>query len=245
MTGSLTEKLSLTGFPLEDVHPRFEAFFTPDRLDELTKIHKTIADGDFFPRAACVLRFARLDPAALRCIIVGMDPYPSHTVDAAGNVIPEATGRAFEVASVQNWSDKYRQSSLRNILKSICYLHTGRLPTMEDLRRQLQNGDFPILPPHAWMDSLEAQGVLFLNASLTLVPGVPGSHSALWETFITSLMTFLAESSPDAPWLLWGNLAQNRVPDAVKNRICSTHPRLPEFVRQCPFAAVPGIRWLG
>ena len=243
---TLSERLGAAGFPTEAPHPSFEAFFTPTKLQELADIRQKISTDNFFPRVDRVLRFAHTDPTALRCIIVGMDPYPSFTVDPhTGVVLPEATGRAFEVASVQRWEEKYRQSSLRNILKSVYYLEKGTVPTMEQLRTELQDGSFPILPPHAWMDSLESQGVLFLNASLTVLPGEPGSHAALWDGFVTDLMTFLAQSSPDAPWLLWGNLARERVPAAVKNRILSTHPRLPAFVTQCPFAQVGSVHWLG
>ncbi len=241
---TLNQSLRSIGFPCEEIAPAYEAFFTRERLDRLSRIAEQIGH-DFFPKAGHVLRFATVDPAALRCVIVGMDPYPSHTVAADGTVIPEATGRSFEVASVSDWGAKYRQASLRNMLKAIYYMERGQVPTMEDLRAALADGSFPVLPPHAWWDSLEKQGVLFLNASLTVLPGKPGSHTAYWDDFVTDLMVFLAESAPDAIWLLWGNVAQGRVPAEVTNKICSTHPRLPEFVRECPFARVPDIRWMG
>lgn len=241
---NLQETLNAIGFPCEAVAPAYEIFFTEERLNRLRLIAQQIG-STFFPRAERVLRFAAVDPAVLRCVIVGMDPYPSHTTASDGTVIPEATGRSFEVASVADWGAKYRQASLRNMLKAIYYMERGCVPSMEELREELESGAFPILPPHAWWDSLEAQGVLFLNASLTVLPGQPGSHTAYWDSFMTDLMAFLAKVAPDAVWLLWGNVAQGRVPAEVTNRICSTHPRLPEFVTQCPFAQVPDIRWLG
>ena len=174
-----------------------------------------------------------------------MDPYPSHTVNTVGETVPEATGRSFEVASVNDWGAKYRQASLRNILKAVYYLERGQVPTMEQLRAELADGSFPILPPHDWWNALEAQGVLFLNASLTVLPDHPGTHTQYRDSFITELMTFLAQKAPQAVWLLWGNVAQARVPAAVTNKICSSHPRLPQFVTECPFADVPAIRWMG
>ena len=63
--------------------------------------------------------------------------------------------------------------------------------------------------------------------------------------FMTDLMSFIAQKAPHAVWLLWGNVAQNRVPQDVTNRICSQHPRLPGFVTECPFASLPDICWLG
>lgn len=242
---TLQQTLRRIGFPCEDIDPSYAVFFTEQRLARLADIAAHITREDFFPRAAQVLRFAAVPPAALRCVIVGMDPYPSFTVDAAGTVIPEATGRSFEVASVSDWGAKYRQASLRNMLKALYYAERGEVPTMEMLRAALADGSFPILPPHAWWDSMQAQGVLFLNASLTVAPGTPGSHSALWDSWMTELMDHLAHTAPRAVWLLWGNVAQGRVPASVTNKICSSHPRLPQFVTECPFAQVSGIRWLG
>ena len=239
------EQLRSLGFPCEGLHSGFLPFFTAERLTQLADIAALIREKAFFPRAEYVLRFVETDPAALRCVIVGMDPYPSHTVGPAGEIVPEATGRSFEVASVTDWGGKYRQASLRNILKAIYFKERGRVPTMEDLRTELSDGDFPILPPRKWWESLTGQGVLFLNASLTVRPAEPGSHTDLWDGFVTDLMTFLAQSSPDAVWLLWGNVAQARVPAAVTRKICSSHPRLPQFVTECPFAQLPGINWLG
>ena len=233
------------GFPCEGIADTYAEFFTPARLTLLSDITAQVTKGDFFPHAEHVLRFATVDPTQLRCVIVGMDPYPSHTVGESGEIIPEATGRSFEVASVTDWGGKYRQASLRNILKAIYYLERGRVPTMEKLRAELADGSFPILPPKPWWDSLERQGVLFLNASLTVEPGKPGTHTQYWDSFVSDLMTFLAKKAPNAVWLLWGNVAQSRVPETVMNKVCSSHPRLPQFVTECPFARVPGIRWLG
>ena len=241
----LTEQLRQIGFPCNKLADGYAAFFTSARLSQLAEISTQIGDAPFFPSAEHVLRFAEIDPANLRCVIVGMDPYPSHTVGNHGEIIPEATGRSFEVASVKDWGDKYRQASLRNILKAIYYMERGQVPTMEALREELATGRFPILPPHAWWDSLEQQGVLFLNASLTVLPDHPGTHTAIWDSFVTDLMTFIAEKAPAAVWLLWGNVAQARVPAEVTNRICASHPRLPQFVTECPFAKVSEIRWLG
>ena len=241
----IREQLRRIGLPCDGIDPTYAEFFTNERLDQLSEIAQALRETDFFPRADRVLRFAQVNPSTLRCVIVGMDPYPSHTVNSAGEILPEATGRSFEVASVTEWGGKYRQASLRNILKSIYYMERGRVPSMEDLRRELSDDSFPILPPRQWWDSLERQGVLFLNASLTVQPAHPGTHAALCDTFMTDLMAFLARKAPNAVWLLWGNLAQQRVPAPVTNRICSSHPRLAQFVTECPFARVPTIRWMG
>ena len=241
----LTEQLRRIGFPCDRISEGYASFFTPARLAQLAEIAAKIGNAPFFPAAEHVLRFAEVDPAHLRCVIVGMDPYPSHTVGQNGEIIPEATGRSFEVASVHDWGAKYRQASLRNMLKSIYYMERGAVPSMEVLREELATGRFPILPPHAWWDSLEQQGVLFLNASLTVLPDHPGTHTALWDSFVTDLMTFIAQQAPSAVWLLWGNVAQARVPVAVTNKITASHPRLPQFVTECPFARVSDIRWLG
>ena len=101
-------------------HESWKEFFErTDIKEELIKIEKEIGSS-YFPNTEHIFRFTNCDLATRKCIIIGMEPYPSSFI-SNGVVIPEATGRSFEVASIldKDWEYKTKQSSLRNILKTI------------------------------------------------------------------------------------------------------------------------------
>lgn len=199
----------------------------------------------YFPQTGKVMRFMERDIKTIRCVMLGMEPYPSCYTDENGNVLPVATGRSFEVADVDSWQQKFKQSSLRNILKTIYYNKTGNIKSLEDIRSEIAGGKFPISQPHEWFDNLEQQGVLFLNATLTVEPGHPDSHTALWKPVMDDIIRYINKKT-GAKWLLLGNKAQNRVAGVIGNsdriyKCC--HPRLPGFVEENIFQYVPDVRW--
>lgn len=55
------------------------------------------------------------------------------------------------------------------------------------------------------------QGVLLLNAALTVKEGKPGSHAKLWKPFTHAVIEVLQEV-PVLVWMLWGNKAQEYEP---------------------------------
>ena len=140
---------------------------------ELNKVLKAIGD-DFYPSAENVLRFARVNINKIKVIILGMDPYPSsYNADSSrrGELAsplekPVATGRSFEVANVDSWCQKLKQASLTNILKSLYYLKFNKEEKIENIRNEIKENKFKILPPHEWFDKMEEEGVLFLNDEL-------------------------------------------------------------------------------
>ena len=215
---------------------------TPQTEKMLKNIYSEIGESTYFPSFDKVLRFLKLDITKIKYVILGMDPYSSWTGEEK-NPVPEATGRAFEVASVNDWISPIKQSSLRNILRAIYYKETGNKPHMDNIRKDLVNGDFSIYPPHMWFDSIESQGVVFLNCSLTVKKDTPGSHMNLWKDFISIVLKRLERQ--DVTWLLWGKDAEKRgvLLDGVQ--ILSPHPRLEAFVKANPFEMVDDINWSG
>ena len=212
---------------------------------------RTVLDGieaqldgkTWYPAKERVLRFLDMD-APVKYVIVGMDPYPSFN---ERDGIPVATGRSFEVSELygQGWDYKIRQSSLLNMLKAIYFNETGTNPPIAEVRAQIASGAFPIAPPTAWFDRLEAQGVLFLNATLTVAPGTPGSHRKLWEPFRALLFPYLEQMG--AAFMLWGNHARDEVGTLLcpQTRVLTApHPRMAEFVAQNTFRDAPDIDWL-
>ena len=96
---------------------------------------------------------------------------------------------------------------------------------------------------------MEAQGVLFLNSTLTVEAGKPGSHQKLWEPFREKLIPYLEQMG--CVFMLWGNNAQTEVPvylsDAAKTAqvLTAPHPRMAEFVTNNTFREAPDINWTG
>ena len=181
-------------FVKDFIHPSFEPFFE-ENAQLLAHIESKVEKSSFLPEGRNVLRFSRLDASALRVVILGQDPYPQPGA---------ATGRSFEVGGLHSWLEPFRQSSLRNILRAVYAAQYGELLKFSEVKAKIASGEFDILPPDRLWDSLEAQGVLFLNTYLTVEPDRPLSHRALWAEFSRKLIHYIDEKSPQAAWFLWG-----------------------------------------
>ena len=218
--------------------PQYATFFE-EHKEELSQILSDIATDNYFPKDILkMFRFCNVKE--VRCVLVGMEPYASFR--AKDNmIIPAATGRSFEVAFVDDWQSKYKQASLRNIYKSLYFLKTGNIKTMEEIR----HSDFALLPPHQWFDTMEKEGVMFLNASLSVRANETGSHMALWDNFMTQMVRFISQQYPHAKWILAGADAQKRFEDILpkENIIACSHPRLSKFVKECPFKET-SVQWV-
>ncbi|HXB39857.1 MAG TPA: uracil-DNA glycosylase [Bacteroidia bacterium] len=72
------------------------------------------------------------------------------------------------------------------------------------------------------------QGVLLLNATLTVRANQPGSHQNKgWENFTDTVIKKLSEEKTGLVFLLWGNYAKNKIPliDSNKHLILTApHP---------------------
>lgn len=195
---------------------------------EIIKIEKHLNYELYFPEHDKIYRFTDIDPLKIKVIIVGMEPYASSFVE---NKIefPEATGRSFEVRSLKSWEQKFKQSSLRNILKAIYKTYYHKSVSMDEIRGKIKTKEFPISEPKIWFDNLEKQGVLFLNASLTVKQHEPNTHTKLWEDFMNLLTDYLNNINPNIIWCLFGKQAQERFQNKVNHSLCACHPRLTEF----------------
>lgn len=223
-------------------------------IKEKEKIDEFLKDEQYYPEYKNIYRFMQKSKYDIKVVILGMEPYPSFYEDELGNTHPIATGRSFEIANVNDWSQKFKQTSLRNILKAIYYSYTGHDDKLETIREKIQNGEFPILQPHEWFDSLENQGVLFLNASLTVKQGKVQTHTKIWENYMNLLINELNRNN-DVVWMIWGKDAMNRIEQfnnndnfkkiPAKNIYYSSHPRRGEFVKENPFGKIKNINWLG
>lgn len=144
-----------------------------------------------FPRLPDVFAaLHRVHPDAVRVVILGQDPYPNRS--AMGE--PNACGRAF-------MSRGGVPGSLRNVYKEIA------------------DCGFPgVAGAGGDLSSWEEQGVLLLNACLTVTEGEAGGHRRQWEAFVAPLLAELVNGreGQNIAFLLWGRNAERAFDDAVR-----------------------------
>ena len=213
------------------------------------------AGPNILPDSGSVLRFLHTDIGRLQVIILGQDPYPAPGA---------ATGRAFEVGGLKSWSDPFRQVSLKNIIRLVWCAENEvrpfeqdgqyeRIPSFSQIRKEMDGSLFALASPDRLFQSWEEQGVLLLNTSLTVSPGIPGAHREHWLPFTRSVLHHLAEVRPDLAWFLWGSQAQAHAPLLGKARTYSSrHPMLcspaypDDFLRNPCFHDTAGlVDWTG
>ena len=143
--------------------------------------------------------FDRTPVDKVKVVILGQDPYHEPG---------QAQGLAFYVPP-----DVRTPPSLLNIAKELADEYPERAaagsPTPDLL---------------SWAD----QGVLLLNATLTVAAGRAGSHQGRgWETFTDAVVRRLAEARENLVFLLWGSYAQRKGAVIDRSRhlvLTSAHP---------------------
>ena len=101
-------------------------------------------------------------------------------------------------------------------------------PSLVNIFKELQNDVGVPLPAHGDLTKWALQGVMLLNASLTVRAGEPMSHSKIgWHLFTDAVITKISEIKKNVVFLLWGKFAQEKkgLLDAQKHLILkSVHP---------------------
>jgi uracil-DNA glycosylase len=162
------------------------------------------------PRPLLALELTPL--AQVRVVILGQDPYHGPG---------QAEGLAFSVAPGIKLPP-----SLRNIFK-------------EQARDPLLPGPSASLPANGSLRRWAQQGVLLLNACLTVEEGCPGSHAGQgWEALTDMVFKAVLDQSGPVVFMLWGAHAQ-RMADVVRSHdaeaqmagdggrhliLCANHP---------------------
>ncbi|MDB5125428.1 MAG: ung [Mucilaginibacter sp.] len=102
-------------------------------------------------------------------------------------------------------------------------------PSLRNIYKELTT-DIPgfVTPNHGNLTEWAEQGVLLLNASLTVSAGIPGSHQKKgWETFTDMVIKTLSDKKEGLVFILWGAFAQAKAEliDKTKHHIIkSPHP---------------------
>lgn len=184
------------------IHNSWNEFLTTEIKNELHFIETKINICNFTPSSEKVLRFLKNDLYSLKVVILGQDPYPEEG---------RATGRCFEVNDLFSWNDKFKQVSLKNIIRLIHKTYNNieeydQISSYSSIRNEIKNNKFKILPPDKLFKSWENQGVLLLNTSLTCEILKPSSHKKLWLNFSSKLINYIS-TKRNLNWFLWGNEA--------------------------------------
>jgi uracil-DNA glycosylase len=84
-------------------------------------------------------------------------------------------------------------------------------PSLRNIFLELQR-DLGCAPPsHGSLEGWARQGVLLLNAVLTVEEGAPGAHAGRgWEALTAALLSALADDARPKVFMLWGAFAQAR-----------------------------------
>ncbi|MCC5917249.1 MAG: uracil-DNA glycosylase [Cryomorphaceae bacterium] len=84
-------------------------------------------------------------------------------------------------------------------------------PSLKNIFREIQN-DLGILTyPSGNLERWAKQGVLLLNATLTVQKGLAGSHQKMgWETFTNAVIQKINSEKKGVVFLLWGGFASKK-----------------------------------
>jgi uracil-DNA glycosylase len=84
-------------------------------------------------------------------------------------------------------------------------------PSLENIFKELQSDLKIPRPQHGCLTSWAKQGVLLLNASLSVEAGQAGSHQKRgWEEFTDKAIHYLNDRKEGLVFLLWGSFAQKK-----------------------------------
>lgn len=162
-----------------------------------------------YPAPKNIFRAFELTPFdKVRVVILGQDPY-----HGAG----QANGLAFAVSG-----GIALPPSLRNIFKEL------ESDLGDRAKSEGRTGD---------LERWAKQGVLLLNATLTVRAKIAGSHQSKgWEEFTDAIIKTLSEQKEDLVFILWGNYAKAKGAHIDRTKHCvieSAHPS--------PFSASHGF----
>ena len=179
--------------------PEFEKKYFADLTDFVRSAYRT---ERCYPPAGLIFNaFNRTPFDKVKVVILGQDPYHEPG---------QAQGLAFYVPP-----EVQPPPSLLNIAREL----------NDDVRNPPPgNGQRSIPDLLGWTD----QGVLLLNATLTVAAHRAGSHQGRgWETFTDAVVRALANEREHLVFILWGSYAQKKGAFIDRDRhcvICSAHP---------------------
>lgn len=84
-------------------------------------------------------------------------------------------------------------------------------PSLQNMFKELQADIGFTIPNHGYLQSWANQGVLLLNATLTVEQGNAGAHQGRgWESFTDRAIQVVSNATEGVVFLLWGSYAQKK-----------------------------------
>ena len=158
------------------------------------------------------------------------DEYHSNTIYPPGNEIFRAFDCADfnEVKVVIIGQDPYHGQGQAN---GLCFSVRDGVtmpPSLKNIFKEIQSDLGKPFPTNGELERWARQGVLLLNATLTVMASSPGSHQNKgWETFTDAVIKQVSDQKNNIVFLLWGAYAQKKgeIIDRTKHLVLmSPHP---------------------
>lgn len=101
-------------------------------------------------------------------------------------------------------------------------------PSLVNIYKELYSDVGAVPPMHGCLSSWAEQGVLLLNAVMTVEQGNAGAHQGMgWEQFTDAVIQVLNDQCENVVFILWGNYAQKKGSFIDSSKHCvltSAHP---------------------
>lgn len=101
-------------------------------------------------------------------------------------------------------------------------------PSLKNIFKELNTDIGKPIPTHGELTDWAKQGVLLLNAVLTVRDGMANSHKGMgWEIFTDRVISELNKKTTPVVFLLWGAYAQKKaeiITNPIHKKLLSVHP---------------------
>mgnify|MGYP001597086743 FL=1 len=125
--------------------------------------------------------------------------------------------RAFELCPFENvkvvilGQDPYHGPRQANGLCFAVNKDVALPPSLQNIYKEIENDLGVKMPAKGTLEGWAGQGVLLLNATLTVQAGQAGSHQHKgWEEFTDAVIQKISDAKDNVVFMLWGRYAQNK-----------------------------------
>lgn len=110
-------------------------------------------------------------------------------------------------------------------------------PSLRNIYKEIESDIGTPIPESGNLERWATQGVLLLNATLTVEAGKPASHQGKgWEQFTDAVVKKISDKKEHVVFLLWGNFARSK-----KSLIDTSKHLVLEAPHPSPFSAYTGF----
>lgn len=110
-------------------------------------------------------------------------------------------------------------------------------PSLQNIYKELKEDLGCAIPSHGYLEKWARQGVLMLNAVLTVRSGQASSHQKMgWETLTDRIIRHVNEKPTPVVFILWGNHARSK-----KSLVTGKHHLVIESPHPSPLSAHRGF----